>query len=164
MTRIRTIASIVTLGAAAAFFVAGPYMVYRGVDAKNQVRAELEAQYIVTPDDASKPNVPVVDAETAQVQADIINKHALEATGGKTFAQLERTDPRRATAFQADMLRTALLTSVLAWNVANLVVGLGFLVFALGLICLTVGLAIRRPAKVYIPVPTSESRFETATV
>jgi hypothetical protein len=150
MTRIRTLAATITLGAAAAFFVAGPYMVYRGVDARHEVTAQLKAEHIVTPDDASRPNVAVVDGPTAMVQADIINKHALETTKGKAYAQLDREDPARATAFQASALRGALMSSALAWEVANLVIGLGVLVFALGLVCLTVGLVIRKPETVLI--------------
>lgn len=161
MIGIRKTATIATLTAAAAFFAAGPYMVYRGIDARQQVTAELKAEHIVTPEDASRPNVAVVDGPTAQVQADIIQKHMLESTGGKTYAQLERTDPARQVAFQGATLRSALMSSVLAWNVANLVIGLGALVFGLGFICLLVGLALRKPETViYAPaaqtVPESE--------
>jgi hypothetical protein len=144
MIRIRTAAAIVTLSTAGAFAVAGPYMVYRGFDGRSQVRSELKAEHITTPADASRPNVAVVDGPTAQVQADIIKTHTLEATGGKSYAQLDREDPARATAFQGDMLRTALLSSVLAWNVANLVIGLGVLVTGLAVVALFVGLAIRK--------------------
>ena len=145
MIRTRTIAATLTLGAAAAFFVAGPYMVYRGFDARDQVATQLKAEHIVTPEDASKPNVAVVDGPTAMVQADIINKHALESTGGKTYAQMERTDPARQTAFNAAALRTSLMSASLAWEVANLVIGLGVLVFFLGVILAAVGLVIRKP-------------------
>jgi hypothetical protein len=145
MIRIRTAAVAVTLVSAVGFLGAGPYMVYRGFDGRAQVRSELKAEHIVTPEDASRPNVAVVDGPTAQVQANVIKKHTLEATGGKSYAQLGRTDPARTTAFQGDMLRTALLSSVLAWNVANLVIGLGLLVTVLGFIALFVGLVIRKP-------------------
>jgi hypothetical protein len=150
MTRIRTIAATITLGAAAAFFVAGPYMVYRGVDARHEVTAQLKAEHITTPEDASRPNVAVVDGPTAMVQADIIQHHALTATKGKSYAQLDREDPLRATAFQASALRGALMSSALAWEVANLVIGLGVLVFGLGIILLAVGLVIRKPEQVLL--------------
>lgn len=150
MTRIRTIATIATLGAAAAFFVAGPYMVYRGFDARDQVATQLKAEHIVTPEDASKPNIAVVDGPSAMVQADIINKHALESTGGKTYAQMDREDPGRQVAFNASALRSALMSSALAWEVANLVIGLGALVTFLGFILLAVGLVIRKPQELLI--------------
>jgi small-conductance mechanosensitive channel len=150
MIRIRTAAAVVTLTASGAFFIGGPYMVYRGFDARSQVRAELKAEHIVTPEDASKPGIAVVDGPSAVVQANIIKKHTLETTGGKSYAQLDRTDPARTTAFQGDMLRTALLSSALAWNVANLVIGLGVLVTGLGVVALLVGLAIRKPEQLLL--------------
>lgn len=161
MTRIRTIAATVTLGAAAAFFVAGPYMVYRGIDARNEVAAQLEAEHITTPDDATRPNVAVVDGPTALVQADIIQKHALKSTGGKTYAEMDREDPARAVAFQASALRTALMSSAMAWEVANLVIGLGALVFVLAFVFLAVGLVIRRTEETVLlaPAPRREAVY-----
>jgi hypothetical protein len=150
MTRIRTIAATVTLGAAAAFFVAGPYMVYRGVDARNQVAAELRSEHIITPDDASKPNVLVKDGPTAVVQAEIIKKHALAATDGKTYAQLDREDPRRQVALSGANLRAALMSSALAWETANLVIGLGAMLFGLAFVFLAIGLVIRKPEQVLL--------------
>lgn len=163
MTRIRTIAATVTLGAAAAFFVAGPYMVYRGLDARDQVSAQLKAEHIVTPEDASKPNVAVVDGPTAMVQADIIQKHALESTKGKSYAQLDREDPARQTAFNAAALRTSLMSASLAWEVANLVIGLGVLVFGLGVILLAVGLVIRKPEETVLmaAAPQREAVYQS---
>jgi hypothetical protein len=158
MMRIRTIAASAAIVAGGTFLVAGPYMVYRGFDARAQVRAELKAENITTPADASRPNVRVVDGPTAIVQAEVIQKHALKATGGKTFAEMERTDPNRQVAWQASTLRTALLASALAWNVANLVIGLGVLVFALGAVALLVGLAIRKPEQILLT--TSEGLRE----
>jgi hypothetical protein len=150
MIRIRTAAATVAIVAGAAFLIGGPYMVYRGFDARGQVRAELRAENITTPADASRPNVRVQDGPTAQVQADVIEKHALASTGGKRFAEMDREDPNRAVAFQASALRSALLSSVLAWNVANLVIGLGLLVVALGGVSVLVGFAIRKPQEILL--------------
>jgi hypothetical protein len=124
------------------FLGAGLYTVNRGFDAKDQVRDELQAQDITTPEDAAVPNVKVTDAQSAKVMADIIEKHALEATGGKTYAQLDREDPRRETAFNAASLRTSLYTSIMAFNVADLVVGIGALILVLGLAVGGVGVAL----------------------
>ncbi|HEX2382255.1 MAG TPA: hypothetical protein VHI95_06440, partial [Acidimicrobiales bacterium] len=66
------------------FVAGGGYTVYRGVDAKHDVKRELVAQNITTTPDASIPNVQVNDAATAESMARIINHHALEASGGKT--------------------------------------------------------------------------------
>ena len=74
--------------------------------------------------------------------ADIIEHHALAATGGKTYSELDREDPTRAVAFQASALRTSLYTSVMAFNVGDLVIGLGALIAVLGLAIGGVGVAL----------------------
>lgn len=122
--------------------VAGVYTITRGFDAKDQVRAELLAQNITTPEDASIPNARVDDPETAEAMADIIGVHALEITGGRTYAEMDRDDPARATAFNATALRTSLYTSVMAFNVADLVVGIGAMLIALAFAVGGVGVAL----------------------
>jgi hypothetical protein len=150
------------------FLGAGVYTAGRGFDAKDRVHDELVAQNITTPEDARIPNVQVKDAKTAQVMADIIDHHASEATGGLTYAEMGRfatedfdpagtnveaeavTDaqgkpvpnPLRNTAFQASALRTSLLSSVMAENVATLVVGLGAMIATLGLVVGGLGVAL----------------------
>ena len=124
------------------FIGASAYTVGRGFDAKAQVREELIAQNIVTPEDASIPNARVDDPATAKSMADIIDKHSLEATGGKTYAELDREDPTRATALTAANLRTSLYTSVMAFNVSDLVVGVGLMIGVLGVALAGVGIAL----------------------
>ena len=124
------------------FLVAGSYTSYRGFQAKDLVRTELLAQRITTPEDASIPNVQVKDAATAKAMADIIDTHAQKATGGKTYSELDREDPARATAFQASALRTSLYTSVMAFNLGDLVIGLGLMIGVLGVAIGGVGVAL----------------------
>jgi hypothetical protein len=148
------------------FVAGGGYTVYRGVDARHDVKRELVAQNITTTPDASIPNVQVNDAATAESMARIINHHALESSGGKTYSELGRylaadgtdtndanaavkgadgkpvANPIRNTAFQASSLETSLWSSVLAFNVADLVVGLGVMVIVLGLAVGGVGVAL----------------------
>ena len=124
------------------FVVAGSYTAYRGVEAQDLVRQELLAQRITTPEDASIPNAPVQDAATARSMADIIDAHAQKATGGKTYSELDREDPARATAFQASALRTSLYTSVMAFNLADLVIALGLMIGVLGVAIGGVGVAL----------------------
>ena len=69
---------------------------------------------------------------TAYAQADVINKHALEATGGKTYAELGKDDPLRQTAMQASFLRASLYTSVVAFGVAAMAVVLGVILVLVG--------------------------------
>ena len=69
---------------------------------------------------------------TAFVQADVINKHALEASGGKTYAELAQDDPVRETVMQASFLRASLFTSVVAYGVALFAAGMGVLAILFG--------------------------------
>jgi len=149
-----------------AFVAAGGYTVYRGVDAKREVKQELVAQNITTPADASMPNVRVDDPASAESMARIINHHSLEATGGKTYSEMGRymatdgtdtndanaavkgadgkpvANPLRNTAFQASALQTSLWSSVLAFNVSDLVMGLGAMIIVLGLAVGGLGVAL----------------------
>lgn len=74
---------------------------------------------------------------TAYAQADIINKHALSASDGKTYAELDKDDPRRETVMNGSFLRASLFTSVVAFGVSGLVIGVG-VVFGL------IGFALRK--------------------
>jgi hypothetical protein len=127
---------------AVVFVGAGFYTVWRGFDAKDQVRTELVAQNIVTPDDASIPSTQVRDVATAQSMADIINVHALNATGGLTYAEMDREDPARQTALNAANLRTSLYTSIMAFQVGDLVIGLGLMIVVMGLAVGGLGLVL----------------------
>jgi len=102
------------------------------------VASNLAAEKITVSDDAKAFQGQLVDTPwEAWVQADIINHHALDASGGKTYAELDREDPVRETMMTASFLRASLFTSVVAFGVALLVVGLG-------VVFLLVGFALRR--------------------
>lgn len=148
------------------FLAGGVYATVRGFDAKDQVRQELLAQDITTPEDAAIPNARVDDAATANAMAEIIGVHALEATGGETYAEMGRflaadggatsdealalkdeagnpvPNPLRNVAFQATALQTSLHTSHMAFNVADLVIGLGVFVAVVGLVVVGIGLTL----------------------
>jgi len=49
---------------------------------------------IVTPQDSSIPGKPVRGPMTLMAQVDIIRKHTLDTTGGKTFAEMPRQIPK----------------------------------------------------------------------
>lgn len=127
-----TIAWTLAFIAAIAFTFGGAYTISRGLEGRNEVIAQLTAEKVVTPDDASIPGVPVVDHVTAHSMANVIAKHSLEATGGKTYAELDREDPLRAVAFQADALRTALLSAALAFHTSQFAMGVGAFMVAVG--------------------------------
>jgi hypothetical protein len=112
---------------------AGVVLVTQGLIAKSDVRTALEAERITTPDDATIPNVPVNSAATALAQAEIIQLHALEATEGRTWADMDREDPMRPFYLSAVTLRTSLMSAYMAFKLADLVTGLGALFLVIGL-------------------------------
>ena len=170
------------------FGLAGTYTVYRGLDARDEVRSELIAQDITTPEDASIPNARVDDVATAKSMANIIDVHARESTGGLTYSELGRFmakdgDPAgtsdaeaaligadgkpvpnalRNTAFQAAALRTSLYSSVMAFEVSNLVMGLGAMIIVLGFAVGGLGVALAGLAipvfakKLHVPAVVAE--------
>ena len=101
-------------------------------------RAQLAAQHITVPVNdygglmSMFSGRDVTNPLAAMAQAMVINEHAMEATGGLTFAQLEQADPVRATAQTAAFLQSSLFTSVLAWGLALLLLALGLLFIIVG--------------------------------
>jgi hypothetical protein len=114
----------------------GVVFMLAGVFTWGAVSAQLEAENIVVSDDADRfAGQPVNGPLTAYEQANVINKHALAATGGKTYAELDAEDPARQTAMTASFLRSSLYASVVAFGVAAMALGIG-------VICVLVGLAL----------------------
>lgn len=113
--------------------VAGLIMIIAGGITWGSVSSHLADENITVAEDAANfAGQPVTTPWAAFAQADIINHHALEATGGKTYAELDREDPLRDTAMNASFLRASLFTSVVAFGVAALVMGLGVLFILVG--------------------------------
>lgn len=120
--------------------IAGILLILVGVIAWIAVTSQLTAEKITVPDDAAMfAGQPVTGPLTAYVQAETINKHALEASGGKTYAELPQDDPVRSTVMQASFLRASLFTSVVAYGVCLFAV-------AVGILAIMFGWAIRRLA------------------
>lgn len=125
-TKVARILSTVAIVLGAVFVVAGG-------TTWALVSSNLKAQDITVAEDAAAfPNQLVDTPWEAWAQADIINHHSLEATGGKTYSQLDREDPVRPTAMNGALLRSALFTSIIGFGVSLLVVGIGVVVGALG--------------------------------
>ena len=113
--------------------LAGILLILAGGTTWYVVRDQLVAENIVIPDDAMAFQGNVVDGPLdAYVQADIINHHALEGSGGATYAELDREDPARATVMNASFLRASLFTSVIAFGIAAFAAGLGVLFILIG--------------------------------
>ena len=112
--------------------IAGIVLAVSGVATWLVVSSTLADQKITTTSDACLPNRVVKGPFTAFCQADIIQQHTLEITGGKTYAELERDDPLRDTAMTSSFLRASLFTSVVAFGVAAMAIGMGVLFVFVG--------------------------------
>ena len=113
--------------------VAGVVFAVAGVVTWFLVADQLRAENITVSQDAEYfAGDPVTGPLTAYSEAQVINKHALQATGGKTYAELEQNDPARQTAMQASFLRASLFTSVVAFGVAALAAVLGVILVLIG--------------------------------
>ncbi len=113
--------------------VIGVIFIVAGGVTWGMVSTKLAAENItVSPDAYALQGAKVVGPLEAFVQADVISKHALEATGGKTYAELDREDPLRATAMNASFLRASLFTSVIAFGVALFAIGVGVVTVLIG--------------------------------
>jgi len=113
--------------------LAGIVLIVVGVVVWVMVSTQLRAENITIPDDAiAFQGQTVAGPLTAYVQADIIQHHALEASGGKTYAELDQDDPVRATMMNASFLRASLFTSVVSFGVAAFAIGIGVLSILFG--------------------------------
>ena len=126
--------------------IAGIVLILAGATTWGLVQSQLAAENITVAEDAAMFAGKAVNGPLdAYYQADIINKHALEGSGGKTYAELDREDPARATVMNGSFLRASLFTSVIAFGVAAFAVGMGVLF-------ILVGWALRTLASATVPV------------
>jgi hypothetical protein len=61
-----------------------------GFSGRDRVQSDLAREQIVGTDDSTIPGQLVDSGSEAQAFADVMRKHTLEATGGKTYAQMGR--------------------------------------------------------------------------
>ena len=135
--------------------VVGVIFAVAGVVTYVIVSNELAAENITVSEDAKYfAGQDVTGPFTAYSEAETISKHALKATGGKTYAELDKEDPLRATAMQASFLRASLFTSVVAFGVAALAA-------VLGVMLVLIGWALRSQARAAV-VPEGARRGDSA--
>jgi hypothetical protein len=97
------------------------------------VSTTLNEQQITVSDDASCLAGDEVNGPfSAYCEATVIETHALEATGGMYYAQLDREDPLREVAMNAAFLQTSLFTSVVAFGTAAMAILVGVLFVLIG--------------------------------
>lgn len=133
--------------------VAGIVMIVAGAITWGTVTSQLKAERISVPGDSQFMGGAFAGKEvggplTAFAQADVINMHAMAASEGKTYAELgalateakekgdtelaEQYQAQRNTVMNGSFLRASLFSSVIAYGVSALVMGLGLIVGLMG--------------------------------
>lgn len=113
--------------------IAGAVLIAAGIFTWINVSQQLADANITVADDAEHfAGEQVRGPFTAYEQATVINRHALEATGGLTYAQMDRDDPLRPVAMNASFLRASLYTSVVSFGVALMAAGIGVVLILVG--------------------------------
>jgi hypothetical protein len=126
--------------------IAGAIMLIAGVVTWFTVKSQLADEHITVSEDADQFAGDAVDGPfTAYAQANVIAKHTMEITGGKTYAELDKEDPKRQTAMTASFLQASLFTSVVAFGVAFMAAGLGVVLILVGLALKAIGGALPAP-------------------
>ena len=145
-----------------------------GFNGRDQVRTDLAREQIVGTPDSTIPNQLVNTGSEAQAFAKVMRKHTLEATGGKTYAQMPRfatadgkgtndekaalknpksaapvDNPARNIWVTETALTTALNTAYFAESTATFVIvmGIAMLLSGIGFLVLTLGV-LRGPAAI----------------
>ena len=120
--------------ASVAAIVIGVVLVAAGIGTWWLVSDTLADQDITVAEDASCLAGDDVDGPfSAYCEASIIEEHALDATGGLSYAELDREDPLREVAQNAAFLQSSLFTSVVAFGVAGMAILIGLLFILIGL-------------------------------
>ena len=122
--RLTSIAAIV-LGALMIVAAAGTWFLVTDTLAEQNITVAGDADMLA--------GEPVDGPLTAYAQAEVIDAHARDATGGLTYAELDREDPLRTVAMNASFLQASLFTSVLAYGVAAMAAAGGVLFILIGL-------------------------------
>lgn len=124
--------------------IASPVLLGSGAAAWVMITKQLKEQRIEVHSDSQKlAGKPVAGPVTAFEQANVVGMHSQHMGGGKTFAEVSEEfmaaqaagDTEKAEALggtrellmQANFVRASLFTSVLAYGVSALVMGLGVL-------------------------------------
>lgn len=126
--------------------IAGIILIVAGAVTWGMVTSQLKAENITVPGDSEFMNgayagKPVGGPISAFAQAETINQHAVAGSNGETYASLgklaneardagdeakaEEYQQQRATMMDASFLRASLFTSVVAFGVATMAMGIG---------------------------------------
>jgi hypothetical protein len=162
------------LAASVILIAFGVASIYIGLDGRSEVRDQIGRENIVGTEDSTIPGQKVDTGSEARAFADVMRAHTLEATGGQTYAEMDRfldengeptsneedaaineesgepvENPARQIWITETALSTALNTSYFAEKVAefSIVMGIALLLTGVGFLVLTLGV-LRSPRAV----------------
>lgn len=177
------------IAASVMLIAVGAGSMYAGVNGRDQVRTELAREHIVGTPDSTIPGQKVDTGTEAQAFADVMRKHTLAATGGQSYADMDRfmgkngkstgdeklaaVDPKSGKPVDNPLrnmwvtetaLTTALNTAYFAESVATfvIVIGLALLFSGIGFLILTIRLLSPRSETSPVAVPTARTKPVTA--
>jgi hypothetical protein len=125
LPKIMGVGSIV-VGIAAILIGLATYVMVSNTLADQRITVSEDAPFLAG-DDVDGPF-------SAYAQAMAINEHSITASNGKTYAEMDRNDPARTTVMNGSFLQASLFTSVLAFGVAAILMGLGVMMILMGLV------------------------------
>jgi hypothetical protein len=180
-TTSRGIATMLLALTTVALLIAGPIMIYKGYDGQQQITQQLTAQKIVFPakGNAGLPKSlqsyggqQVTTGPQAKAYADMVEIHVKEATHGLTYSQVSAKwmaggskdttlAAERQTAFMGESLRGTLMSAYQAWELSWLVIGLGSLLTAIGVVVGFTTYAYRPTRLHEHPIPVSPAPHAT---
>jgi hypothetical protein len=112
---------------------AGVLEILIGAAAWAVVRAQLGDERVVIPSTAGRlRNKRVRGPMTALAQAELVRQTALRATDGRTYGEMAEDDPMARMALEAALIRSSLFTSILAFSIAAMHLGLGAVLVIIG--------------------------------
>ncbi len=156
LSQLRRLFVIIGIAFSVALLAGGGMALVLGYTSHDQVTQQLSQEHITFPDKGSEGlnALPAGDKAAvakyagqelttgtqAKVYADnFIWVHVQEATNGKSYAQLDKADPARATALTGDTLRGMLLSAYFGWTIGTYAIigGFGLLVLGAAMFVLT---------------------------
>ncbi len=144
------------------FVVAGAILLVEGNNTRTELVSSLanenitgaDPQILLTYEGARAPEgvvVPEAKIDTgieAYYQAQVIRTHTMGITEGKTYAEMDRQDPARATYITSLTLQNSLNMAHMGLEITRLIIGLGVAFLGLGAGMIVFGLPL--VGKVYV--------------
>ncbi|HLD93711.1 MAG TPA: hypothetical protein VI703_05880 [Anaerolineales bacterium] len=141
-----------------AFVVGGLAVLFLGLQAYGTVSQSLAEEklevadpaILLTYEGARAPEgveVPTILVDTeaeAEAQARVIRTHTMGITGGKTYSEMDREDPARATYITSLTLQGSLYLAKIGLQLSQFVIGVGIAFTGLGGGILVLGLPLVR--------------------